>query len=286
MRNGFFPSCRFKDPKQIKVMLVAGISGLQFLALQDFTTIVSLFTCKLCTFCWWTQEKRKSTGQMQEIKLPEEPETHKKRNCPKGHLGIQSNQAALFACPRKLQARRNSHHIPCWFSHIRLWLRVPTLFKSHSTWLDRTKCLRPRALLRSWGQFRCHSSNSILKAKQWSSVYSLPEVYLAICKSQGWAICSVHCWEGWERVSLHSCVLKDLSIGKQCQDEGQPIDRDFLNLSLYLCPFHQVHAAQIGWCSCPLVPHIPKYYTVSNWSLKRKSEWNSNYTGRVEIEWI
>lgn len=74
MSNVFPPADLKKNNKQIKAILVAVIYGLQFTSLQNFTTIVSLFTS-----CAHSVEKRKSTGQIQEMKLPVELETHKKR---------------------------------------------------------------------------------------------------------------------------------------------------------------------------------------------------------------
>lgn len=134
MRNVFFPSCRFKNPKQIKAMLVAGISGLQFPSLQNFTAIVSLFRCKLCTFCWWTQEKRKSTGQMQEIKLPEELEAHKKAIIQKDTWAYDLTKLLSLQFPNSSKPAGTPITCLADLATLGCWGCQP--FKSHSTWLE------------------------------------------------------------------------------------------------------------------------------------------------------
>lgn len=195
-----------KKPKQIRAILVAVISRLQFTSLQNFTTIVSLFTCKLCTFCWWTQKKKKkkSTGQMQEMKLPVELEIHKPEIIRKDTWAYDLTKSLSLHVSNS--AKPAGTPITSLAELVTLgchWGCQPLAQEpQHSTaWLERTtKCMWPSALLRSWEQFWCYSSNLILHAKQWSSVYSLQEVCLANCKSQAWATyrpptvqgCSVH----------------------------------------------------------------------------------------------
>lgn len=197
MRN-VFSLADYKKPKQIKAVLVAVISGLQFTSLQNFTTIMSLFTC---TFCWWTQKKRKSTGQIKGMKLPIELETHKKEIIRKDTWAYDLTKSFSLHFPNSTKPAGTPIGSLAELATLGCHWGCQPLAQEpqHSTaWLERTtKHMWPSALLRPWEQFWCYSSNLILKAEQWSSAYSLQEAYLAIGKSQAWAIYRLPAAHGW-----------------------------------------------------------------------------------------
>lgn len=126
MRNVFF-SCIFKKPQTNEGNLGGRNLWVTVHFLAEFYHYHVLIHMQTVHILLMNTEKRKrkSTGQIQEMKLPVELETHKKRNYLKTYLGIWSSKVTLVF-PEQHKASRNSHQVPCRVCHPGVSARVPT----------------------------------------------------------------------------------------------------------------------------------------------------------------